>query len=41
MKGKGDMITEKEKRAIFLVRLAIELRKGKAKPSVLINGRYR
>jgi len=42
MKGntnkRGNMIEEK---AIFLVRLAIELRKGKTNGLVLINGRYR
>ena len=35
------MLTQKEIKAIFLVRLAMELRKGKVKPSILINGRYR
>jgi hypothetical protein len=36
-----EKLTEQEKKAIFLVRLSMELRKGKVKPSILINGRYR
>jgi hypothetical protein len=35
-----EKVTEKEKQAIFLVRLAMELNKSR-KPSILVNGRYR
>ena len=35
------MLSQKEQKAIFLIRLAMELRKGKVKPSILVNGRYR
>jgi len=34
-------ITEQEKRAIFLVRLAMELRKNTKEKTIVINGQYR
>lgn len=39
--NKFQTMTEKEKVARFLMRLAMELRKGKERKSVIINGRYR
>jgi hypothetical protein len=36
-----EKLTQKEVKAVFLVRLAMALRKGKVRPTIVINGRYR
>lgn len=39
--NKFQNMAEKEKVARFVMQLAMELRKGKERKSILINGRYR